>query len=92
MKAITVMTVQADAYSGHARKELHVGAKYAEQAAISKVTDLLHKYIKTNEVDHVMYIDRYFYFDTESFNADLEKFGVEVPPTQIVPVGAKERT
>lgn len=85
MKAMQVMTTQTGGYCDPA------AARYAEQSAKKRILAVLERYIRVNTVDHIAYVDRHFWFDVEEFSKDLEKFGTEMPKSQIVAWGAEEQ-
>lgn len=91
MKAITVLTLQGEIYRREPIDAHLATTQCAVEAAKKKVLATLHRYVKKNEVDHIYYKDIYYWFDFDEFKRDLEKFGVDVPESQIVPIGMAEK-
>ena len=78
-KAISVLTLQGDAYRGHAKDGFILADDCIERASRKRIIDTLEKYIRHVDRDCTMYVERYYFFDQKKFEDDLQIFGVEVP-------------
>jgi hypothetical protein len=78
-KAIQVLTIQGDAYRrGSQEGSFALGEEIIMDAARKRIVSTLEKYISFKEIDHTLYVERFFFFDHEKYKKDLEVFGVEM--------------
>lgn len=64
-----------------------VDDEFFEEQARKTVIERLSNYIVFRDQDHHYWIDRYWYFDVEKYQRDLEAFGVPVAAAMRDPVG-----
>lgn len=63
-------------YSSDTKTGICIADRYFEEQGRNTLIDILSKYITFQDINAHYWIDRYWYFDVEQYEKDLQTFGI----------------